>query len=96
MATYVILANWTDQGIRNVKDTIPRAQHFRNLCEQRGVKVLSFYWTQGRYDNIVVVEAPEEQAVMASIFASCQMGNIRSETLRAFNESDMSAILQQV
>jgi uncharacterized protein with GYD domain len=96
MATYVILANWTDEGIRNVKDTIQRAQHFRNLCEQHGVKVLSFYWTQGRYDNISVVEAPDEQAVMASIFASCQMGSVRSETLRAFNESEMSAILQKV
>ena len=96
MATYVILANWTDQGIRNVKDTIQRAQNFRAQCEQRGIKVLSFHWTQGRYDNIVVLEAPDEQTAMASLFASCQMGYIRTETLRAFSEADMGAILQKL
>ena len=96
MTNYVILANWTDQGIKNVKDTIQREQQYRANCERHGVKVLSFYWTQGRYDNVSVVEAPDEQAVMASIFASYQMGSVRSETLRAFNESEMGAILQKV
>ncbi len=96
MASYVILANWTDQGLKNVKDTIQREQQFRANCEQHGVKVLSFYWTQGRYDNVSVIDAPDEQAVMASILGSCQMGNIRSETLRAFNESEMGAILQKL
>lgn len=96
MATYIVLANWTDDGIKNVKDTIQRAQNFRTLCEQRGVKVLSLHWTQGRYDNIAIVEAPDEQAMMASLFASCQRGYIRTETLRAFTDSEMSAILQKV
>ena len=96
MASYVILANWTEQGIKNVKDTIDRAQHFRAICEQHGVKVISFYWTQGRYDNIVVVEAPDEQTLVASLLASSRMGNVRTETLRAFNEGEMFAILQKV
>jgi uncharacterized protein with GYD domain len=47
MATYIILAAWTDQGIRNVKGTIQRTHQFRAQCEQRGVKVISSYWTQG-------------------------------------------------
>ena len=96
MATYIILANWTEEGMKNIKDTIQRAQNFRTQCEQRGVKLISLHWTQGRYDNIAVVEAPDEQAAMASLFASCQKGYIRTETLRAFNESEMSAILQKV
>jgi uncharacterized protein with GYD domain len=96
MASYLILANWTDQGIRNVKDTIQRMQQFRTNCEQRGIKVVSYYWTQGRYDNVAVVDAPDEQSVMACVLASCQMGSVRTETLRAFNESEMGAILQKV
>lgn len=96
MATYVILTNWTDQGVRNVKDTIDRAQHFRAGCEQHGVRVLSFHWTQGRYDNVVVVEAPDDQAVAASILASSRLGSVRTETMRAFNEGEMFGILQKV
>lgn len=96
MATYIVLANWTDQGIKNVKDTIDRMHHYRALCEQHGIKVISYYWTQGRYDNIVVVEAPDEQTMVASILASSRMGNVRSETLRAFNEGEMFTILQKV
>lgn len=96
MATYVVLANWTEQGIKQVKDTIDRMQHFRAICEQHGVKVNSFYWTQGRYDNIVIVEAHDEQAVMAAILASSRMGSVRTETLRAFTEGEMFSILQKV
>ena len=96
MATYVILSNWTEQGIKNVKDTIDRAQHFRANCEQHGVRVISFYWTQGRYDNIVVAEAPDEQTMVASILAASRMGSVRTETLRAFSEGEMFSILQKV
>lgn len=96
MATYIILANWTDEGMKHIKDTIQRAQYFGTLCEQHGAKLISLHWTQGRFDNIAVIEAPDEQAAMTSLFASCQRGYIRTETLRAFNESEMSAILQKV
>lgn len=96
MATYIILATWTDEGVRNVKDTIQRAHNFRAICEQQGVNLLSLHWTEGRYDNIAVVEAPNEQAMAATILASCQAGSIRSETLRAFTESEISTILQKV
>lgn len=96
MATYAIVSNWTDQGIKNVKETIQRMQQFRSNCEQRGIKVISYYWTQGRYDNLVILEAPDEKAVMATVLASGLMGAVHTETLRAFNEAEMSAILQKV
>jgi uncharacterized protein with GYD domain len=96
MATYFILATWTDEGVRGIKDTVQRAQNFRTICEQHGVKVLSLHWTQGRYDNIAVVEGPDEQSVMASVLASCQKGFTRTETLRAFTDTEMSAMLQEV
>ena len=96
MATYFILANWTEQGIKNVKDTIDRANHFRSICEQHGVKVVSLHWTQGRYDNIAVVEAPDESTMIATVLASSRMGSIRTETLRALTEGEMFSILQKV
>lgn len=58
--------------------------------------MLSFHWTQGRYDNVVVVEAPDDQAVAASILASSRLGSVRTETMRAFNEGEMFGILQKV
>ncbi|HEY7123924.1 MAG TPA: GYD domain-containing protein [Ktedonobacterales bacterium] len=96
MATYVVVSNWTEQGVKNVKDTIQRMQQFRSNCEQRGIKVLSYYWTQGRYDNVVILEAPDETTVMATLLASALKGAVHTETLRAFSEAEMSAILQKV
>lgn len=96
MATFVTLANWTDQGVRNAKDTVQRAGAFRGDLERRGVKLLSIYWTQGRYDVVATVEAPDEQTAMAALLALGGMGNVRTETLRAFSEAEMASILQKL
>ncbi len=96
MATYVVLAHWTDQGVKNVKDTVKRTQQFRSDCERRGIKVLGTYWTQGRYDMIAFVDAPDEQTVMAELLAMESLGNIRTEKLRAFTETEMDAILRKM
>jgi uncharacterized protein with GYD domain len=96
MVTYVTLANWTDQGSKNVKDTLQRTQQFRNDCERRGIKVRGVFWTQGRYDMVAFVEAPDEQTMMANILAMRSQGSIRTETLRAFTEAEMDAILRKM
>ena len=96
MATYVTLARWTDQGSKNVKDTVQRTQQFRNDCERRGIKVLGVFWTQGRYDMVAFVDAPDEQAMMANILAMCSQGNIRTETLRGFTETEIDTILRKL
>jgi uncharacterized protein with GYD domain len=65
MPTYVTLANFTDQGVRNAKDTLKRAEAFKELAKKHGVTVKDIYWTQGRYDIVTISEAADEMAATA-------------------------------
>ncbi len=96
MATYVSLIKWTEQGVKNARDTVRRAREFRSDVERRGGKVLSIYWTQGRYDLVSTVEFPDEQTAMAQLLTLGSIGNIRTETLHAFTESEMEAIIRKM
>ena len=96
MPNYVILTRWTDQGVRAVKETAQRAQQFRVDCERRGIKVRDFVWTQGRYDMVVSLEAPDEQTMMAAMLALGTLGNVRTETMRAFTEGEMEETLRKI
>ena len=93
MATYVVLANFTDQGIRNVKDSPKRADAFKEMAKTFGVTVKELVWTQGRYDVVTVVEAPDESAVMSLSLSLGALGNVRTETLRAFSAAEMTTIV---
>ena len=93
MATYVVLANFTDQGIRNVKDSPKRADAFKEMAKTFGVTVKELVWTQGRYDIVTVLEAPDEQAAMSLSLSLSALGNVRTETLRAFSAADMTKIV---
>ena len=96
MATYVLLIYWTDQGIKNVKGLVQRAQQFRNDCERRGIKVQGTFWTQGRYDMVAFIDAPDEQVMVANALAMRSQGNVRTETLRGFTETEIDTILRKV
>jgi uncharacterized protein with GYD domain len=96
MSTYISLVNWTEQGVKNAKDTVRRAREFRSDVERRGGRVLSLYWTQGKCDLVVTVEFPDEQAMMAELLTLGGLGNVRTETLHAFTESEMEAIIQKM
>ncbi len=96
MPNYVILNRWTDQGVRTVKETVQRAQQFRADCERRGIRVHDILWTQGRYDTVVSLEAPDEQTVMAAMLALGNLGNVRTETMRAFTENEMEETLRKM
>jgi uncharacterized protein with GYD domain len=96
MPTYVSLIKWTDQGARASKDTIQRAHAFSSDLERRGGKLVSIFWTQGAYDIVTTIEAPDDQTAMAALIAVGGLGNVRTETLRAFSETEMAAILQKV
>jgi uncharacterized protein with GYD domain len=96
MMTYVVLYKYTDQGAKDMKSTVQRAAEAKAENEKRGFKVLGVYWTQGRYDLVAVVEAPDEQAMAASLVSVAGAGNVRSETLRAFTADEMTAILQKM
>lgn len=96
MPTYVSLIKWTEQGARNARDTVQRASAFRGDLERRGGKLVSIYWTQGQYDIVTAIEAPDDQTAMAALLAVAGLGNVRTETLRAFDESEMQSILQKM
>lgn len=95
MATFVSLVNFTDQGIRGVKDSPKRAEAFKATAKKLGVTVKEVYWTVGRYDVVVVMEGDDE-AVTATLLKIGSLGNVRSETLRAFSSAEMGRILANV
>ena len=93
MAKYVVLLNWTDQGIRAAKETTQRAEQARRVIEQMGGRMDTIYWTQGRYDLVAVVEAPDDETATAMLLRAGMQGAVRTETLRAFDEAEMGRIL---
>jgi len=96
MPRYVSLLNWTDQGIRKVKDTTKRAEAFQALAQKTRVKVREIHWTMGRYDVVVVMEAPDDHAVSRLMLALGTLGNVKSETLRAYSAKEMAEILKGI
>jgi len=94
MPRYVSLLNWTDQGIRKVKETTKRAEAFQALAQKTRVKVREIHWTMGRYDVVVVMEAPDDHAVSRLMLALGTLGNVKSETLRAYSAKEMGEILK--
>ena len=93
MATYVVLAKFTDQGIRNAKESPKRADAFKGMAKTFGVTVKELVWTQGRYDIVTIVEAPDEAAAMSLNLSLGALGNVRTETLRAFSAAEMTKII---
>ena len=93
MAQYVVLANFTDQGLRAIKDTTKRAKAFRQLARDMGVTVKDIYWTLGRYDVILTMEAGQDEAVAALMLHVGSLGNLTSQTLRAFSEPEVESLL---
>ncbi|MFD5566947.1 GYD domain-containing protein [Streptomyces cadmiisoli] len=93
MATYVALLNWTDQGIRNYKDTAARADSFAAAAHKLGAEVVDIYWTVGPYDLVAVVEAPDEETATAVLLQLGGVGNVRTTTLRAFGKEEMNRII---
>jgi uncharacterized protein with GYD domain len=96
MATYVVLGSFTEQGIRNVKDTIKRADMVKEAAQKAGLNMKEIMWTLGSHDIVVTFEAPNDEAMTAFALAVGAAGNVRTETLRAFNRSEMSAILAKM
>ena len=96
MPKYVILTNWTEQGAKNVKDTVSRFQAARQLVESKGGTFEMFFWTQGPYDMVGVTEVPDEETGTAINLALASTGNIRTLTMRAFDEDEMAAIIAKM
>lgn len=93
MPMYVTLLNWTDQGIRNYKDTAKRADAFGAAAQKLGAKLLNIYWTVGPYDAVALVEAPDDETATAALLQLGGVGNVHTTTLRAFGRDEMERIL---
>lgn len=94
MPLYVILGNYTEQGIRNIRKTTKRAEAFRVLAKKMGVRVKEIYWTMGRYDVVTVIDAPDDATATRLLLAAGSLGNVRTETLRAYTEGEVGKVLK--
>ena len=88
--------SFTDQGIRNVKDSPKRAEAVRELAKKFGVTAKDFFWTLGSYDVVAMFDAPDEASMTALGLAIGAAGNVRTQTMRAFSKEEMSGILRKL
>lgn len=93
MPTYIALINWTEQGIAKVKDSPKRLDDGRKAFKKLGVEIKEAYCTMGRYDLVCVMEAPSDEAYAKATLSLGQQGNVKTETLKAFNEDDYRKII---
>ena len=93
MATFIMLGQFTDQGIRNVKDTTKRAEAVKAAGKKVGVTVKDLYWTLGQYDTVLVADAQDEAAMTSFGLTVGAHGNVRTQTLRAFSAEEMGRII---
>ena len=93
MATYISLVNYTDQGIRNIKDSPKRLDAAKKLLKDLGGELKAFYLTMGAYDIVIVAEAPSDEVVAKFSLAAGSLGNVRTTTLKAFTEAEFRKIV---
>jgi uncharacterized protein with GYD domain len=91
--SYVALINYTDQGIHNFKDSPDRADAAAAQLEKMGGRFKDVYWTLGAYDIVVVMEAPDDETVTAFALGLGSQGNVRTQTLRAFDSDEMRGLI---
>ena len=96
MARYIALLDWTDQGVRNAKDTVHRVEQTRPAFQEKGITIEQVYWTLGHHDLVAIFDAPDDTTLAAALLRLAGAGNIRSKTLRAFDEAEMGAIIGQL
>ena len=96
MPKYINLISWTDQGIRNIKDAPQRIEAFKRAVEAGGGKVNGFYVTMGEYDIVTIVDFPSDEAVASVLLSTGIKGNVRTKTMRAFDESQFLNVLTKV
>ena len=93
MATFITTIQFTEQGARAIRDTGQRAAAFKAAAKKMGVKVSGVYWTLGAFDGVIVFDAPDEQTATALMLHVGSQGNVRTQTARAFDASEMEKIL---
>ncbi len=93
MATFITTTHFTDQGIKNIRDTCKRAEEFKTTAKKMGVQVTGLYWTLGAFDTVIVFEAPDEATATAAMLHLSSLGSIHTHTARAYDAAEMQKIL---
>jgi len=93
MPKFVVLGNFTDQGARNAKETTKRAAAFREMAKKEGVSLRDIYWTLGAHDVLILLDAPDDETVTGLLLSLGALGNLRTQTLRAFSAEEMEKII---
>jgi uncharacterized protein with GYD domain len=95
MPTYVSLVNWTEQGVKNFRDTVRRGEDVRGLVEKNGGQLRLLLWTLGEYDLVSVIDFPDDETATAVLLQVAAGGNVRTKTMKAFDAEQMGAIVQR-
>jgi len=93
MSTYIALVTFTDQGVRYIRQTTERSKGLVNAAANLGIRIKDIYWTMGVYDAVFTAEAPDDETMTAFAVSMGALGNIRTQTLRAFSADEMNKIL---
>jgi uncharacterized protein with GYD domain len=96
MARYISLIRFADQGIRNIKDTVKRGDTAMAEAEKLGMKIIEEYWTMGAYDGVVLFDAPDDETMTAFACKVGSLGNVKTQTMRAFGRKEMEGILAKI
>ena len=96
MSNYIVLLNWTQGGIDNIKDSPSRLDRAKEGLKEIGGKLKGFYLTMGSYDMVIVCEAPDDAAMAKYVLTLDSAGSVRSETLRAFPEDEYREIIESL
>ena len=93
MATFIALLDYTDQGVRNIKDSPRRADSFNEFAQKAGAQVIAQYWTIGTHDGVVILEAPNDEVAASVLLHLAAAGNVRSTTLRAYDWAEAQELV---
>jgi uncharacterized protein with GYD domain len=93
MPSFVLLTHFTEQGVRNINDTIGRAEAFQTMAEKSGITLKELCWTMGRYDVVAVFDAADDESAAALALGVSSLGSVRCEVMRAFSFPEMKQIL---
>jgi uncharacterized protein with GYD domain len=96
MARYVSLIQFTDQGIRNIKDTVKRHEASMAAAEKMGMKIIDAFWTMGAYDVVVLLDAPDDETISAFALKVSLLGSVKTHTMRAFRRKEMESVLAKI
>ena len=93
MVRYLTLVEFTEKGLRDVAQSPERASQFRASVETAGGRVVSLYWAIGQFDGCIVFEAPDEKTATRLLLSLGRQGNVRTRSMRLFDENEFASIV---